>query len=91
MWFSDFHETSEVFVMATPKRARATSTTTRSKKSAAPQALENTTLPQSQGNVEEVIRFRAYQLFEQRGRNHGFDREDWLRAEVEVAGKSQSA
>jgi hypothetical protein len=77
--------------MATPKRARATSTTTRSKKSAAPQALENTTLPQSNGNVEALIRFRAYQLFEQRGRNHGFDMEDWLRAEVEVAGKAQSA
>jgi hypothetical protein len=80
--------------MATPKRARATSTTTttRSKKAAAAApALENTTQSQSQGNVEEVIRFRAYQLFEQRGRNHGHDKEDWLRAEVEVVTKSQSA
>jgi len=78
--------------MATPKRARATSTTTRSKKAAAAvPAMENTTQSQSQGNVEEVIRFRAYQLFEQRGRNHGHDKEDWLRAEVEVVSKSQSA
>lgn len=78
--------------MATPKRARATSTTSRSKKTPAPETLETTTLPQSLGNVEEVIRFRAYQLFEQRGRYHGFDKEDWLRAEVEVtAGRAQSA
>lgn len=79
--------------MATPKRTRATSPTTRSKKTASPKAVENTTLPQSLSNVEEIIRFRAYQLFEQRGRNHGFDKEDWLRAEVEIitAGKAQSA
>jgi hypothetical protein len=78
--------------MATPKRVRATSSTTRSKKTTAPQAMETTTLPQAQGNVEELIRFRAYQLFEQRGRNHGLDMEDWLRAEHEVSlGKAQSA
>ena len=70
--------------MATPKRARATSSTTRSKKSAATPAQETTTLPQSLGNVEDLIRFRAYELYEQRGRNHGFDVEDWLRAETEV-------
>ena len=78
--------------MATPKRTRATSTTTRSKKTTASKAVETTTLPQSQGNVEDLIRYRAYQLFEQRGRNHGFDMEDWLRAEVEVIqAKAQSA
>ncbi len=78
--------------MATPKRTRASSTTTtRSKKASASKAVEITTLPQSQGNVEDLIRFRAYELFEQRGRNHGFDMEDWLRAEVEVTQKAQSA
>ncbi len=78
--------------MATPKRTRATSTTTtRSKKATASKPVETTTLPQSQGNVEDSIRFRAYELFEQRGRNHGFDMEDWLRAEVEVTQKPQSA
>ncbi len=70
--------------MATPKRARATSTTTRTKKAAVPTSVEITTLPHSKDNVEELIRFRAYQLFEQRGRNHGFDIEDWLRAENEI-------
>jgi hypothetical protein len=73
--------------MATPKRTRATSSTTRSKKAAAPKAQETTTLPRSLGNVEELIRFRAYELFELRGRNHGFDVEDWLRAETEVTGR----
>jgi hypothetical protein len=81
-----------VLVMATPKRTRATSTTTRSKKTDAAQAVETTILSQSHGNAEELIRYRAYQLFEQRGRNHGFDMEDWLRAEVEVVKtKAQSA
>ncbi len=78
--------------MATPKRTRATSTTTtRSKKATASQPVETTTLPQSQGNVEDLIRFRAYELFTQRGGNHGFDIEDWLRAEVEVTQKAHSA
>ena len=74
--------------MATPKRARATSSTstTRSKKATVtPQAQENT-LSQSQtnGNVETAICFRAYQLYIQRGGTHGADLEDWLRAENEV-------
>jgi len=78
--------------MATPKRTSATSSTTRSKKTAAPKAQETTTtLPQSNQtsrvnvvNVEELIRFRAYQLYVQRGQAHGYDMEDWLRAESEV-------
>jgi Protein of unknown function (DUF2934) len=78
--------------MATPKRARATSSTSRSKKSNASNGQETTTLPQSKGNVEDVIRYRAYELYQQRGRNDGFDLEDWLRAEHEVTGRvSQSA
>jgi hypothetical protein len=35
--------------------------------------------------TDEIAR-RAYQLYEQRGRGHGSDREDWLRAERELAG-----
>ena len=71
--------------MATPKRARATSSTsTRAKKAATPQAQESTAVFQSNGNVEAEIRFRAYQLYVQRGGTHGADLEDWLRAETEV-------
>jgi hypothetical protein len=40
-------------------------------------------------NVEEEIRRRAYELFEQRGYNHGSDYEDWLRAEREILARFQ--
>lgn len=33
---------------------------------------------------QELIRLRAYELFEQRGCEHGHDLEDWLQAETEV-------
>lgn len=39
--------------------------------------------------VLEQIRFRAYELFEQRGRLDGFDQEDWARAEAEILAKFQ--
>ena len=32
----------------------------------------------------EAIRTRAYQLFEQPGREHGGDLDDWLKAESEI-------
>ena len=44
----------------------------------------------SVGNTEEIIRERAYRLFEQRGCEHGHDVDDWLQAEVEVKGKKPS-
>jgi hypothetical protein len=37
-----------------------------------------------QPNLEEAIRRRAYELYEQRGREDGYDVEDWVRAEAEV-------
>ena len=37
--------------------------------------------------TEEYIRLRAYELFEQRGREHGHDIDDWLQAEAEIVGK----
>ena len=39
--------------------------------------------------TEEIIRIRAYQLFEKRSYEHGHDLEDWLQAEAEIAGKKQ--
>jgi len=39
-------------------------------------------------NAEEEIRRRAYELYEQDGRQDGRDREHWLRAEAEVLGRS---
>jgi DNA primase large subunit len=38
-----------------------------------------------QGNaLDEQIRRRAYELYEQRGMQNGFEVEDWLQAEAEV-------
>ncbi len=37
--------------------------------------------------LEDHIRRRAYELYEQRGRQDGHDLEDWLRAEEEVTQK----
>ena len=42
-------------------------------------------------DVEERIRLRAYELYEQRGRTDGNDLEDWLQAKAEVTGKSRTA
>ena len=41
--------------------------------------------------TEEIIRKRAYELFETRGCQHGHDMEDWLEAEAEIMGKKPSA
>jgi Protein of unknown function (DUF2934) len=38
-------------------------------------------------NIEDGIRRRAYELYEQRGREDGRDVEDWLRAEEELTQK----
>lgn len=37
----------------------------------------------------EQIRYRAYELFVERGRIDGFDQEDWARAEAEILAKFQ--
>jgi len=42
---------------------------------------------QAEVRIEEEVRIRAYQLFEQRGRHEGFHDEDWARAEAEVLAK----
>jgi hypothetical protein len=44
--------------------------------------------------LEDQIRRRAYELYEERGRTPGLDHDDWLRAESEVLNRrtrSQSA
>lgn len=41
--------------------------------------------------TDDAIRERAYQLFEQRGCEHGHDLDDWLVAEAELMGKKPSA
>jgi len=36
--------------------------------------------------TEEEVRARAYELFVQRGCQHGYDQDDWLQAEYELRG-----
>jgi len=42
-------------------------------------------LADSAEQVEKKIRKRAYELYELRGREDGFDLDDWLKAESEVS------
>jgi Protein of unknown function (DUF2934) len=42
--------------------------------------------PSRSSGIEERIRQRAYQLYEQRGRVDGFALDDWLHAEGEILG-----
>lgn len=35
-------------------------------------------------NLEEKIRLRAYELYQQRGGEHGRDFDDWLQAESDI-------
>lgn len=41
----------------------------------------------STSELQDQIRRRAYELYEQRGSNHGHEVSDWLQAESEVAQK----
>ena len=45
----------------------------------------------SRTEAREEIRLRAYQLYEQRGREDGHDVEDWLQAESELTAKLTAA
>jgi DUF2934 family protein len=54
------------------------------KKSASPDKVSSSIDPRT---IEEQIRARAYQLFEERGREEGHDWEDWFRAEEEIAAR----
>jgi hypothetical protein len=40
-------------------------------------------------NLEERVRQRAYELFQERGGQHGTAEEDWARAEAEILGHSE--
>jgi DUF2934 family protein len=45
---------------------------------------ESAQVTQIYPELEEQIRRRAYELYEERGRQEGFHEEDWIRAEEEV-------
>jgi len=50
------------------------------------QSLPQTTPQKTEpaDGLQEQIRVRAYELYEQRGREDGHDVEDWLQSEAEV-------
>ncbi len=68
--------------MDTAKRTRKPKLVTSPKSTAAPVERVPAT------NIEEAIRLRAYKLYEQRGRGHGHDLDDWLTAKAEIVGKA---
>ena len=49
---------------------------------------KTTTMPNAVCS-EEMIRARAYDLYESRGREPGQDEQDWLRAEQEINGYAE--
>jgi hypothetical protein len=73
--------------MVTVKRTRKPKAESASKASAAPVAKYTNRA----ADMTESIRYRAYELYERRGRTHGHDFEDWIRAESEVLGQSRTA
>lgn len=46
---------------------------------------------ESGNGPQEQIRCRAYELYEQRGRNDGHELDDWLEAEAEAAQQKRIA
>jgi len=48
-------------------------------------APQTNQITQSTSELQEQIRRRAYELYEQRGRDDGHELDDWLRAESELA------
>jgi hypothetical protein len=47
-------------------------------------APQTNQITQSTSELQEQIRRRAYELYEQRGRNDGYELSDWLQAESEL-------
>ena len=51
-----------------------------------PKSREPRPKPELPSDIEDRIRQRAQELFEQRGRVEGFAQDDWLQAETEIVG-----
>jgi hypothetical protein len=74
--------------MATVKRPRTTKATKTAPTNKAETRNSNVTemakVTTQTVDMQEAIRARAYELYAQRGYEHGRDFEDWVRAEAEV-------
>jgi hypothetical protein len=79
---------------ATKRRTRKTPVATAEITQAVPEngGVQTLQAPSNGGErgtgSDEQVRRRAYEIWEQRGRQHGRDADDWYRAESEVRGKS---
>lgn len=51
-----------------------------------PKITRKPAMPEAQPDMEDQIRARAYELYEERGREDGHHEEDWLTAEREILG-----
>jgi len=49
-----------------------------------PRTFSATSAPTEPKTLEDQVRRRAYELYEERGREDGHELEDWLRAEEEI-------
>lgn len=56
-----------------------------------PKQGSSSIVEQNSPELEQQIRARAYELYEERGRTDGHDMNDWLRAESEVTSGKQEA
>lgn len=67
----------ELFAMPTPKKASVVKM---------PVKLPGASMipPSVTAELYDLVRQRAYELYEQRGRQDGFDQQDWLQAEAEL-------
>lgn len=67
-----------------PKAEKTTTAKSQAKTAEVAQTAAPAKITTRAVDINEAVRLRAYQLFAQRGYNHGADLEDWLRAESEV-------
>ena len=56
-----------------------------------PKQSSSSMADQNSPELEQQIRTRAYELYEERGRTDGHDMNDWLRAESEVTSGKREA
>jgi hypothetical protein len=81
----------------TPRKPRATTAKTTAPKSTAPMTATKTVAPKKKTTnangserraSHEEIAVLAHRFWAERGRQHGHDAEDWLRAEQELLGRA---
>jgi len=49
-----------------------------------PSTTKTPTQNEIRTELKQAIKLRAYELFEQRGKEHGHDLDDWLQAEAQL-------